>query len=266
MNSHVLHSIRVALLHWKVGAMYEMQYRLNFVLQLIQSVVRLATGVVAIELVFTHTGDLDGWSQPELLAVLGVQILLGGIAASFIIPNMFVLMFEIAEGEFDFSIVRPVDAQVFVSTRRISFWSLVDVVLGVIVLGWALSGLGGTIGLLDALAFGFTLFCGMLILYCIWMVFTTTAFRLINVDDMAQLLQGLYDAGRWPVRIYPLWLQGLLTVVVPLGFAITVPAEALSDRLTPFVLGATLVVTVVALVVTRAFWRWGVRGYSGASA
>ena len=63
-----------------------------------------------------------------------------------------------------------------------------------------------------------------------------------------------------------MWLQGLLTVVVPLGFAITVPAEALSDRLTPFVLGATCVVTVVALLVTRAFWRWGVRGYSGASA
>ncbi len=260
------HSVRVALLHWKIGAMYEMQYRLNFVLQVIQSVVRLATGLVAIELVFGHTGDLSGWTQPELLAVLGVQILLGGIMQTFIIPNMFSLMFEIVEGDFDFTVVRPVDAQVFASTRRISFWSFVDVVLGGVVIGWAVSGLGTSVGVLDALAFTLTLVCGMLLVYCIWMIFTTSAFKLINVDDMAQLLQGLYEAGRWPVRIYPLWLQGILTIIVPLGVAITVPAEALADRLTPGVLTLALAITALALISTRAFWRWGLKSYSGASA
>ncbi len=266
MSGVFTHSVKVAFLHWKVGAMYEMQYRLNFVLQVIQSAVRLATGLVAIELVFGHTGDLSGWSQPELLAVLGVHILLGGIMQTFIIPNMFSLMFEIVEGDFDFTVVRPVDSQVFVSTRRISFWSLVDVALGAVVIGWAVSDLGNSIGFLDSLAFAVTLGCGMLLVYCIWMVFTTSAFKLINVDDMAQLLQGLYEAGRWPVRIYPFWLQGVLTVIVPLGFAITVPAEALSDRLTPSVLALAIAITGVSLVATRALWRWGLKSYSGASA
>lgn len=266
MTGVIAHSLKVAILHWKIGAMYEMQYRLNFVLQVIQSAVRLATGLVAIELVFGHTGDLSGWSQPELLAVLGVHILLGGIMQTFIVPNMFTLMFDIVQGDFDFSVVRPVDAQVFVSTRRISFWSLVDVALGGVVIGWAISGLDVSVGILDGLAFAVTLVCGMLLVYCIWMVFTTSAFKLINVDDMAQLLQGLYEAGRWPVRIYPFWLQGVLTVIVPLGFAITVPAEALTDRLTPAVLALTLVVTGLSLLATRAFWRWGIKSYSGASA
>lgn len=266
MKGVLAHSLKVALLHWKVGAMYEMQYRLNFVLQVIRSVVRLATGLVAIELVFGNVDDLGGWTQPELLAILGIHILLGGIMQTFIIPNMYSLMFEIAEGEFDFTIVRPVDAQVFVSTRRIGFWSLVDVALGGVVLGWAVSGLGGSVGFLEAVAFLIALACGMILVYCTWMAFTTSAFRLINVDDMAQLLQGLYEAGRWPVRIYPIWLQGILMTVVPLGFAITVPAEALSDRLTPAMLALTMAFTAAALVATRALWRWGVKSYSGASA
>ena len=52
-----------------------MQYRLNFVLQLIQSGVRLVTAVIAIQIVFGYTSNLDGWGRSEPLAVLGVHIL-----------------------------------------------------------------------------------------------------------------------------------------------------------------------------------------------
>ncbi len=59
----------------RLGAQYEVQYRLNFVLQLIQSGVRLVTAVIAIQIVFGYTSNLDGWGRSEPLAVLGVHIL-----------------------------------------------------------------------------------------------------------------------------------------------------------------------------------------------
>jgi ABC-2 type transport system permease protein len=53
---------------------------------------------------------------------------------------------------------------------------------------------------------------------------------------------------------------------VPIGFAITVPTEGLVGRLTsPNLLGA-IVLAVALPLVARAFWRIGVRHYSGASA
>jgi ABC-2 type transport system permease protein len=53
---------------------------------------------------------------------------------------------------------------------------------------------------------------------------------------------------------------------VPIGFAITVPAEGLVGRLTsPNLLGA-IALAVVLPLVARVFWRIGVRHYSGASA
>lgn len=264
--SHFTHSLKVTLVHWRLGAEYEVQYRLNFVLQVIESAVRLVTGVVAIQLVFGYTTELGGWSEPELFAVLGVHILLGGLLATFILPNMFSFMYEVREGELDFALVRPVDSQLFISTRSIRFWNVVDVVVGIIVLSWALAGLADRIGVVDVILFAIGLVCGGLILYSVWMAFTTTAFWLIDVDDMAGLISGLYDAGRWPIRLYPLWLQGALTVVVPLGVAITVPAEALTDRLTPGAMAVLIAVTVVAMTGSRVFWKYGVKNYSGASA
>jgi ABC-2 type transport system permease protein len=47
---------------------------------------------------------------------------------------------------------------------------------------------------------------------------------------------------------------------------VTVPAEALTGRLTGGTVLLALALCAVLLVVTRAFWRIGVRRYSGASA
>jgi len=261
-----MNGFRLAAMHWKVGAMHELQYRVNFFLQVVDSAIRLATGLVAIGLVFAHTDDLAGWSRHELLVVMGIHILLAGINRTFVEPNVFQFIYTIAEGEFDYVLARPVDSQLMVSVRNLRFWQLVDVIVGAVVIGWAVSGLVETSSWLDGLAFLVAVFCGALILYCMWMVVAAAAFKWIRVDDTMQLLSGLFQAGRWPVTIYPGWLRLTLTFVVPLAFAITVPAESLASRLTGGTLVLTIIVTAVMLLITRLAWQHGVRNYSGASA
>jgi ABC-2 type transport system permease protein len=86
------------------------------------------------------------------------------------------------------------------------------------------------------------------------------------VENILVIFQSMYEAGRWPVSIYPNWLRFSLTFVVPVAFATTMPAEALTGRLTiPVLLGAVALAAVLA-VIARLVWRVGVRHYSGASA
>ena len=81
-------TLRVALLHLRVGIMNDLQYRVNFALQVLQSLLALATGLVVFALVYSHTTELNGWSQNELLAVLGVQTHVAGVIHAVIQPNM----------------------------------------------------------------------------------------------------------------------------------------------------------------------------------
>jgi len=53
---------------------------------------------------------------------------------------------------------------------------------------------------------------------------------------------------------------------VPIAFAVTVPAQALTGRLTPETLVLAVAFGIGLLVLTRAFFRIGLRHYSGASA
>ena len=53
---------------------------------------------------------------------------------------------------------------------------------------------------------------------------------------------------------------------VPIAFAVTVPAQAITQRLTPDVFILAVGFAGVALVASRAFFRFGLKHYSGASA
>jgi ABC-2 type transport system permease protein len=250
----------------RIGIANEMQYRVNFFIQLLQSFIALGTGLIGLWLIFSHTSSLGGWSQPELLAVMGVYVLMGGVIQAAIQPNMQRLMEEIQDGTLDFALTKPVDGQVLVSIREFRFWQLTDVLVGLVVLTIAVVQMQEQIGIGQALAFIAALLLGGIMIYSLWLMLTTSAFWLIRIWELANLFQGLYAAGRWPVTIYPQWLRLGLTFLVPIAFAVTVPAEALTNRLSPLTLLGALGLTILFLALARLVWRLGVRSYSGASA
>lgn len=258
--------VRLARLHFRLGALNELQYRVNFWVQLFNSGLNLGTGLIAIAVVYNQTDTLGGWTSAQLLAVLGVHVLIGGFLKTFVVPNMWALIQDVQEGTLDYTLTRPADSQLIVSVRQINVWSLIDVVLGVAVVVWALDDMQADPTVGSLLAFAVTLICGAAIVYSIWIAAVTIAFKAVDVGDLMQILNGVYEAGRWPVSVYPLWLRGSLTVIIPLAFAVTVPAEIISARVDAWWLGAALGVACIALMASRLIWMWGIRNYSGASA
>lgn len=258
--------VRLALVHLRVAALNELQYRLNFFVQLFQSAIALAVGLIAIAVVYSHTDSLGGWSQGQLLAVMGVHLTIGGVIRTFVAPNMRKLMEDVNEGTLDYALTRPADSQLMVSVRQFSIWSAIDIVMGLAVVAWAGVAVEGAVGLAGTITFLVVMTCGSVIVYCVWMAATTVTFRTIKGDNMMQLLEGIYEAGRWPVTLYPSWLRMTLTFLVPLAFAVTVPAEVVAGRLQPASLIGAVVITALFVTATRMLWRRGIRSYSGASA
>ena len=250
----------------RIGIANELQYRVNFFIQILESAIGLATGLIGLALVFAHTATLGGWSQPELLAVMGVYILMAGVIQSAIQPNMQRLLEEIQAGTLDFALTKPVDGQALISLREFRFWQLTNVLMGLIVMGVAIAQAQENLGLWQALAFVTALVMGGLMVYSFWLILTSTAFWLIRVDEIFNLFEGIYAAGRWPISIYPNWLKVGLTFLVPVAFAVTVPAEALTNRLDLLTLLGAALLTIFFLVLARFVWRLGIRSYSGASA
>ncbi len=266
LDERRLGGLRIAWLHLRIGVMNELQYRANFVIQLLQSLVAIGTGLVVLALIFDRTDQLDGWSRPQLLVVMGVFTLVGGVIGFAIEPNMGRVMGDIERGTFDYVLTKPVDSQLLASLREFRIWRLTDAIVGLVVLVWGLAQLDAGFGVSEVAGFLTTLAAGIVLIYCLWLVLTAGAFWVVRMDMVQELFTGLYRAGQYPVTVYPIWLRLLLTYLVPLGFAITVPSESLTGRLTLTRFGVTAAFVVLAFAATRSIWRRGTRRYSGASA
>ena len=259
-------SVRVAWVHLRVAVMNEVQYRANFFIQLLQSVVLVGTGLIALAVIFGHTDDLNGWTRPELVIVMGVYTMVGGLIGFGIEPNMSRMLSDIHQGTFDYVLTKPVDSQLLSSVRQFHLWRLVDVGVGVGVIVWGLVKLDGDLGPEHVAGFVVTLAAGMILIYCLWLMVTAAAFWVVRMDMVQDLFTGMYRAGQYPVTVYPVGLKLVLTYLVPIGFAVTVPAESLTGRLTWDAPCRDDRVPRRGVHHHAVIWRAGTRRYSGASA
>ncbi len=258
--------LRLFFVFFRASALGELAYRSNFFMQLFESILDLGTALAGLAVVFSHTDSLGGWKPDELLALVGVFFLVGGTIRLLIQPSMESLIESVREGTLDFVLTKPEDAQLLASIQRVEIWKLADVVLGIGVLALALARLGTRVSLWEAVSFVAAFLAGGVIVYSFWLILATLCFWFVRVENILVVFQSMYEAGRWPVSIYPRWLRFALTFLVPVAFAVTVPAQALASRLVWQVLLGAWMLAAAMFIASRYFWRLGIKRYSGASA
>ena len=259
-------SLRLFLTYVRLNVVNELQYRVNFWTNLLESAISLVIALGGMGVVFSHTDNLAGWRPPQLLALVGVYFLMLGFIHVFVEPSMERLLQEIRLGTLDFMLTKPRDSQFLVSIRRISLWRLVEMVAGVVILVIATVQMQLSISAAQLALFLFMLLLGGVIVYSFWLMLATTAFWFVKVDNILVIFQSAYSAGRWPVNIYPQMMRLLLTFLVPVAFAVTIPAEALVGRLSLQNFLLALALSTGMFTLARWYWRIGARRYSGASA
>jgi len=250
----------------RIGTLNELAYRANFWVQAFESAVNLGSALAAVALVFTQTETLGGWQPWDLVALVGVYFLVLGGVQLVIAPSLSRFIEDVRQGTLDFTLTKPQDAQLLVSISEFRVWKLLDVALGAGVLLAAVLRREQPVAPLELGAFALALGSGAAIVYSVWLALAASAFWFVRVENVLMIFYSLYSAGRWPVRIYPGWLRIALTAIVPVAFAVTVPAEALVGRLDPATLATAVALAAVCLFASRRLFLFGLSRYSGASA
>ena len=99
------------------------------------------------------------------------------------------------------------------------------------------------------------------------LLLSTCAFWFVKLDNILVIFNTMFDgAGSWPITIYPGWMRVSLTFVIPVAFAITIPAQSLTGRLPPGVALGAVALAVGFTATARWFWRFGLKHYTGAAA
>jgi ABC-2 type transport system permease protein len=199
--------------------------------------------------------------------VLGLYYFFSGLVNMVLAPSIRQFMNQVWDGTLDFALVKPIDHQFVLSLQKIMIFQLFDVCTGLVVLISALFSIGHAVTPDRVAMFFVFLISGAAILYAFWVALGTIAVWTLKIENVLLIFYSMFEAGRWPVGIYPNWLRYSLTYVIPIAFAITAPAEAILGKLTWVSALTTACGAAAAVIAARAFWNFGVkRHYQGASA
>ena len=106
---------------------------------------------------------------------------------------------------------------------------------------------------------------GMIVIYSLWIVLIALTFWFVKFDNNVTILQALMDAGRYPATVYPAWLRVIVTFIIPIAVATTIPLQALRGELSVIQVLTFLGVSVLSFLIATRVWKTGLKQYSGAS-
>lgn len=258
--------LRLLGLFVRIELQFAIEYRADLALSLVEEIMIVFTSLVAVLILFSHTGVINGWTLGQMIVLLGVYYIIQGAQGVLFETSFERFMEQVRLGTLDFILIKPVDSQFMISTRHIQVTHVGQLVLGGLVLAVGIGQVGEQVSIPSAMSFALTLVCGLLLVYSLLLVLSTLSFWFVRVENLLAIFWSFLDAGRFPVDLYPGWLRVTLSTVVPIGIAVTVPAQAIAGRLDWIGFGAMVGGTVVTFFFAGWFWRRGLRSYTGASA
>jgi ABC-2 type transport system permease protein len=258
-------SIKLIATFLKVNLQIALAYRVDTAVNIGINLMWLGWELLSLSIIFSNTDSLGGWGPGELIALLGVFRLVNTMMAALIWPATEKFNSSVRDGTLDYTLLQPANSLFLVTFSRIVLWRVWDLVLGtvLIVVGFSMSDMATS--LVSLFTFMVLAGSGMLVIYSLWVVLISATFWFIKFDNNVTLLQALLDAGRYPATIYPTWLRMIVTFLVPIALATTVPLQALRGDLTNPQALLFLVIGAASFLAARLVWKNGVRQYSGAS-
>lgn len=260
-----MHTLRLLGTLVKLNLQQDLAYRADAAVNMLVNLMWLGWELLSLSILFSNTRSLGGWGLPEVVALLGVFRLVNTLMMSLVWPNTERFNRGVREGTLDYTLLQPVNSLFLISFTRIILWRAWDLALAVGLIAWGVAAGGGGATPLSLLAFLLLVGSGAAVIYSLWIVMMAVTFWLVKFDNNVTILQALLDAGRYPATVYPPWLRVIVTFVVPVAVATTVPLQALRGDLNGWQVLLFLGVGLGSVLIARRVWQAGLKRYSGAS-
>ena len=245
----------------KIAVLESFSFRLDMLFGLFSSIIWIGIPIIFFKIIFLNVDSIAGWSFNECLLLVGIYTFIDGVMMSFLIRSMPKLEYDIREGGLDSVLVKPMPAQLYYFLRSIDFTQLLNSLLGIGIIIYALTFIKFT-GI--HLIFSFvSCILGGVIYYSIWFIWTISAFWFPTNFGRTDLFLSMITISRYPSTIYTGMGAFIFNFLLPFGLVAT-PAAVVLLQSSYKLLLLQLLVTIIFINLDMFFWKLGVRKYDGA--
>ena len=250
---------------FRVNVQMSLAYRADMIANILLNIMWLGWELLGLSIIFSNTQTIAGWGFGELIALLGVFRLVHTLMIALLWPNTEKFNQSIRDGSMDYTLLQPINSMFLVTFSRIAVWRAWDLVLAFVLIAIGVRMSGTTVTPPQLLIFLLLTISGAIIIYSLWIVLIALTFWFTKFDNNVTILQALLDSGRYPVTVYPIWLRIIVTFIIPIAVATTVPLQGLRGDLTIGRVLMFLGIGMASFLIASQVWKRGLKQYSGAS-
>jgi ABC-2 type transport system permease protein len=272
--------LRVFLTFARNSLVRDMMFPTNFIIESISSIGWIVMNLALYILIFKYTSHLGAatdaggaWDKYQFFVFLATALLVNNIVQMFFMPNAEEFSELIRTGNLDFALLKPIDTQFLISLQKVDWSSSANLVLGLLLLGYALPRLDGfTPSLLAVVLYPLYIALGVLIMYSVMIALAATSVWLGRNQSLYDFWFYITNFARYPMEIYngPIgnYLRWTLTFVLPVLVVVNVPARLLAkpfQREYAWLAVFAIVATAASLAASRWVFQRALLSYRSAS-
>ncbi|TXK74393.1 ABC transporter permease [Paenibacillus sp. N3.4] len=255
--------VKLYMLLIKASLRSRMQYKFNFFFSTAMASFIHISEFLMVALVMMRFGNIKGWTLYEVCYLYGVMMISKAIYRT-LASDVHHLEKYLVSGDLDALLTRPIPVLLALMTQnsRVLFAEIGQGILLLVIVMKALMA-NGQIGWSAIPLTGLIILTGAVILFAIGLATAAAGFWLTRIESLQNLTEDASQtASRYPLSLYPKWLQGTLLVLIPVGFVNYIPAlYVLRHQGGMGMLLGTMAVACVALWLAMRYWKLGLTRY-----
>ncbi len=245
-------------MNWKVF----FQYKADFLIGIISSLLVQLSGVLFIWIAFDNIGYSNGWSFYEISYMYGFFVLSKSLNSLFF-DNIWNLGNEyIKNGQFDSVLLKPVPPLLYLYGSKIQKDAMGNIFIGFIMILIALNKLNHDITIQYIIIFVVFLLAGVMIFAAINLVTASFSFLFLSSFHLTWAIFSLSEFASYPLSLYSREIKILLTFIIPYGFVSYYPVTYILGKNITILGMITPVVSIIIVVIAYMFWKRNLSRYS----
>ena len=244
-----------------------MEYRGAFLMGLFAQGLGYVADFTVIWILVHRFGTIGGWGWEEVAFLYALNLITYAIGAAFTYSQT-ELEGMIQKGTFDGVLVRPLNPYFSLAAQQFNVGYIGHIMIAMAILIWSLGNLTVDWTVANVLFLVLALIGGSLLQAAILTLLGAWSFMFVRAANLFWFMGTLRTFITYPITIYSVVIQTMLTVIVPFAFVSFYPASVLLDKDGQFFPGwiGWLTPLVGAAVFYGAYrvWMRGVDRYQGA--
>jgi len=255
-----LKNLKLYWLAFNTSLQAKFEYRVDFLLGVLTSCMLQLSALAQLWIIFHQTHGLNGWIPDQVILLFGMTAMALGLSELFF-NHIWMVPGYIVMGDLDRLLTYPVNSLYFLLITKPELHAFGNLITGLVLTVIALFHL-------NAPWYAWVLFpilaiSGCLIYTAALVIFAALSFRYIGPSSMHLMIpHALLNATRYPISIYPQFMQLIVLILVPYGVFHYLPASFLFGKDPSFwMIFVTPLAALLFFWESGCVWRWGLNQY-----